>query len=190
MKKIFICMMLVGALLSGSSVYAQNPVEGTTGASVQKEKTQKKNERKGKKMDRPAFNPFDGIQLTEDQQNRLQTLRKGLGPVELNKDQQAKIKENSNLSSEQKQQLKKERNAKRLETKKNYLNGVKEILTPEQYIVFLENVYLYSPQDQGMKGQAPSKKVMKSNKKTMKSDRKIQKSGKRSKQTKEKNNNQ
>ena len=165
MKKIFLSIMLVGALLVSGTVYAQNQVEGTTGASVQKENTQNGKDKKkaskakkdGKKSDkksvtksnRPKYNPFDGIQLTDDQQKRLQVLRQGLGPVELTPEQKAKIKENSQLTPEQKQQLKKERNDKKMEAKKNYLNGVKEILTPDQYVVFLENVYLYSPQDKG-----------------------------------------
>ncbi|MCH5233471.1 MAG: hypothetical protein J1E78_07505 [Muribaculaceae bacterium] len=97
--------------------------------------------------DRPAkFNPFDGIQLTQDQQQRLQVLREGLGPVKLTKEQQEKVYgDKKNLSDEQKKQMKEEANAKKLESKKNYLNGVKEILSPDQYVVFLENVYLYSP---------------------------------------------
>ena len=174
MKKIFLSIMLVGALLVSGTVYAQNQVEGTTGASVQKENTQNGKDKKkaskakkdGKKSDkksvtksnRPKYNPFDGIQLTDDQQKRLQVLRQGLGPVE--------------LTPEQKQQLKKERNDKKMEAKKNYLNGVKEILTPDQYVVFLENVYLYSPQNQGSNQQVRQKKAVKSDKKNKKTDRK------------------
>lgn len=196
MKKIFLSIMLVGALLVSGTVYAQNQVEGTTGASVQKENTQNGKDKKkaskakkdGKKSDqksvtksnRPKYNPFDGIQLTDDQQKRLQVLRQGLGPVELTPEQKAKIKENSQLTPEQKQQLKKERNDKKMEAKKNYLNGVKEILTPDQYVVFLENVYLYSPQNQGSNQQVRQKKAVKSDKKNKKSARK-------SKQTKTNN---
>lgn len=158
-------MMLAGALFAGGTAYAQNQTDGNTGATqkAQKECCQSgkegecKLEKKGKKGNkegklegkRQAFNPFDGVQLTDDQQQRLQVLQQGLGPVQLSKKQQERIPENKNLTEEQKKQLKAERKAQKLEAKKNYLNGVKEILTPEQYIIFLENVYLYTPDGQG-----------------------------------------
>ena len=161
MKKVFVSMILAGALFTGSTTYAQTQTDATTGATVQKENTKHgkkdkgvKEAKKGKKeikmrSDRQRFNPFDGVQLSDDQQQRLQVLQQGLGPVQLSQKQQANIPENKNLTDEQKKQLRQEQQAQRMEKKKNYLNGVKEILTPEQYVIFLENVYLYSPQDQG-----------------------------------------
>lgn len=172
MKKLIVSMMLATALLAGGSIYAQNQTQGNTGATTQKgqkewTKGEKKGDKKGgKKMgkegNKAKFNPFDGIQLTDDQQQRLQVLRQGLGPVQLTPEQQAKIKENPNLTPEQKKQLKEERKAQKLQQKKNYLNGVKEVLTPEQYVVFLENVYLYAPEkkskaEMGFKGGKNSK---------------------------------
>ena len=47
-----------------------------------------------------------------------------------------------NLSREEKMKLKEERRARIVETRKKYLEGVKNILTPEQYNKFLENSYL------------------------------------------------
>lgn len=158
MKKIFISMMLAGALVAGNTAMAQTKTDGSTGATAQKEccqtgkdgkKWDKKGDKKDKKGQRPRFNPFDGVQLTPDQQQKLQVLREGLGPVVLTPAQQAAIPENKDLTKEQKKQLKEERKAKKLEAKKKYLNGVKEILTPDQYVVFLENVYLYHPIDKG-----------------------------------------
>ena len=138
-------MMLAVALIGGNA-YAQTQSDGNTGATKQKTEQTRKGGKEGKKkMDRPQFNPFDGVQLTDDQQQKLQVLRQGLGPVVLTPEQQAKIPQNPNLTPQEKQQLKKERKAKKLEAKKNYLKGVKEILTPDQYVVFLENCYFYSP---------------------------------------------
>ena len=160
MKKTIVSMMLAVALLAGGTVYAQT--DATTGATTQKENVKKdKKGNKGFKANKgnmsSRFNPFDGVQLTDDQQQRLQVLQQGLGPVQLSPEQQAKIPENKNLTPEQKKQLKNERKAKKQEAKKNYLNGVKEILTPDQYVIFLENCYLYTPQDQGKnKGFRPS----------------------------------
>ena len=169
MKKVFVSMMVATALLIGGTAYAQT--DASTGATVQKECTKdgkackegKKGDKagkgkrggksfKGNKGNRPQFNPFDGVQLTGDQQQRLQVLQQGLGPVVLDKAQQEKIKENPNLTPEQRKQLKEEKKAQKLEAKKNYLNGVKEILTPDQYVIFLENVYLYAPQQGQGKG--------------------------------------
>ncbi|MCH5224718.1 MAG: hypothetical protein J1D77_01920 [Muribaculaceae bacterium] len=158
MKKSIVSMMLAVALLSGGSLYAQSQTDGTTGATTKKEncgnceKGQTGKEGKGKKgsqgLKGKKFNPFDGIQLTDDQQQKLQVLQQGLGPVELTPEQQAQIPENKNLTPEQKKQIMEERQAKKLEAKKNYLKGVKETLTPDQYVVFLENCYLYAPQNQ------------------------------------------
>lgn len=171
MKKVILSMMMAGALLASGTAFAQTPTDGTTGATTQQSdccqtnntpQGKKKDGHKGGKKDgktragKPKFNPFDGIELTADQQQRLQALRQGVGPVELTPEQQAKIPENPNLTAEQKKQLSAERKAAKLEARKNYLNGVKEVLTPEQYVIFLENVYLYRPID---KAQAFGKKA-------------------------------
>lgn len=170
MKKTIVSMMMAGALLMGGSAFAQT-TDGNTGATTQKECVKKdgkscsncpdakatKGDKKGKKNHGPKFNPFDGVQLTADQQQRLQVLQQGLGPVKLDKEQMENIPVNPNLTPEQKKQLKAEKKAKKLETKKKYLSGVKEILTPDQYVIFLENVYLYSPQNQGKGGKEANK---------------------------------
>lgn len=177
MKKLFVSMMLAGALLTGGTIYAQNKADGTTGATAQKENVQKCDgckDKDGKKGDKKKgakanksgkgfkgekgqkFNPFDGVQLTDDQQQRLQVLRQGLGPVVLTPEQQAKIPVNKDLTKEQKKQLKAEKKAKKLENKKKYLNGVKEILTPDQYVIFLENCYLATPNMSKSKGWKPA----------------------------------
>lgn len=144
MKKVFVTMIM-GALLTGATAFAQNANTGAT----QKQTTQQCctpgcNGKPGKKT--PRYNAFEGVQVTPDQQQRLQVLQQGLGPVVLDKAQQQAIPENPNLTKEQKKQLKKERKAKKIEAKKNYLNGVKEILTPDQYVIFLENTYVYTPE--------------------------------------------
>lgn len=164
MKKTIVSMMIAVALLAGGSVYAQNQVDGNTGATTQKENVQKGNKGnkpgkgmrgdKGQKVQR--FNPFNGVQLTDDQQQRLQVLQQGLGPVQLTPEQQAKIPMNKDLTKEQKKKLKAAKKVKKLENKKKYLSGVKEILTPDQYVIFLENCYLASPNIQKSKSWKPA----------------------------------
>lgn len=184
MRKILTSVAFAMAVIFAGSAYAQNDsvqVSQQQSQTISKEtkKGEKKGEKKGKKNlkgkkdwkgdkdkkggekgqrinKEPKFNPFEGIQLTPEQQQRLQVLREGLGPVKLDKAQQEKVygkdsqkQKKENLTpeqriqmKEQKKQAKAERNAKKIETKKKYLSGVKEILSPDQYVMFLENVYI------------------------------------------------
>ena len=190
-------MMMSGALLIGGTAYAQT--DGNSGATqrVQVEnkecnggkqcencpqgekKGNKKDHKKGAKSQvkglRQTYKPFDGIQLTPDQQQKLLELQQGLGPVALTPEMKEKIKENPNLSSQEKKQLKEEKKAKKIEKKKNYLKGVKEILTPDQYVMFLENVYLYSPEP---KVNVPARHFMKPQVQEEKGDKKVHKGSK------------
>lgn len=92
---------------------------------------------------------FQGINLTDAQKAKLQELKKANRPQpdtkkegmkDLSKGERQKM---DNLSKEHRQKMKAEMQAKRLENKKKYLDGVKSVLTPEQYTLFLENVYVY-----------------------------------------------
>lgn len=138
MKKKIFGMLIAFATIASGSVYAQTQqAKDKSGAKPECCIPAAINKNKQAK---PKFNPFDGVQLTSDQQQRLQVLRQGLGPVKLSKEEMEK------LSDEQKKQMRQENKAKKAEAKKKYLSGVKEILTPEQYVIFLENVYLYQPE--------------------------------------------
>ena len=106
---------------------------------------------KERKADKQAFNPFEGIQLTTEQQQKLQSLKQSMAIAKPEKKAQEGRKKD--LTEEQKKQLKAEAKnkkaemkAKKAEAKKTYLAGVKEVLTPQQYTLFLENIYLKSPQ--------------------------------------------
>lgn len=181
MKKVFVSMILAGSLLAGGTAYAQTQTDGTTRATTQnkayseegegKELKKEKHLMKGPnggipapRAERQKFNPFEGVELTEDQQQKLQMLQQGLGPVQLSKEQQERIPENKNLTREERKQLQEEFQAKQIEVKKNYLNGVKEVLNPDQYVIFLENFYLYSPQEQGKEMKGSSPRVIQKNK--------------------------
>lgn len=90
-----------------------------------------------------AERAFEGIDLTAEQQTKLAELRKNClagKPAKVCKEAKDNCK--SNLTDEQKKQMKAERRAKQFEARKKYLEGVKSILTPEQYNKFLENSYL------------------------------------------------
>lgn len=148
-KKVLSFIVAIAAIASGAS-YAQSNNKSENGK--QKIENCRKN-KDGKKKCGECADYFKGIQLTADQQEKLKVLRQGLGPVEFDKKQNG---EKSRMTAEEKKQLKAERKAKKLEAKKKYLDGVKGILAPDQYVMFLENVYIY--------GQAPKHKAFYKNK--------------------------
>lgn len=79
---------------------------------------------KDKKCDKPC--PFDGLNITDAQKAQLQQL------------QQAKREQ----AKQQKQEKRCEMKAERQQAKRQYLADVKAILTPDQYVLFLENFYV------------------------------------------------
>lgn len=89
----------------------------------------KKDGRKG--QCREGFNPFEGLNLTEAQQAKLKELRTQGCPMK------AEMKgEKKDGQKPDKQQMR----AERANAKREFLGKVKAILTPEQYVTFLENM--------------------------------------------------
>ncbi len=109
------------------------------------------------KKDAPKYNPFQGLNLTEKQQAELQALKPAKGAKCANGEKNAscsknnqsctKNKDKQQLSKAEKQAQRKQFAEQRLQNRRDYLAKVKNILTPEQYVQFLENSYV----DQGMK---------------------------------------
>lgn len=100
---------------------------------------------------------FEGLNLTADQKTKLEALQNNFAKerqaAKLAKEAAKKNKDSKkNLTDEQKRQMKEEKNAKRLEARKQYLAGIKSILTPEQYNQFLENNYLSKGGSKDSKG--------------------------------------
>ena len=93
---------------------------------------------------------FEGVTLTPEQQSSVKALNE--------KYAQAR-KDGKKAKAEAKKQERKDFK----ETKKAYLQEMKDILTPEQYVVYLENIVLTTPQQQpqmrqGMKAHKPDAK--------------------------------
>lgn len=85
------------------------------------------------------FNPFIGTTITPEQQAKLE---------QLNKDRAAKKAEAKEQMWKSRQESDSIRRADNLE----YLRQVKEIIGPDQYVIFLENIAVAQPQnDKGMK---------------------------------------
>ena len=121
MKKKIFSIALVLAGMMGTTAIAQTPSSNTTPAA--------------KEQGCPAcplckqYNPFEGLNLTDKQQNDLKALRES---------RKADIKKEMI-------DKKADRKAMREQAQKNrkdYLAKIKGILTAEQYVQFLENSYL------------------------------------------------
>lgn len=76
---------------------------------------------------RPAFNPFEGITLSAEQQTQLQALQA---------DCKAKAESAKADRKDKARKAKSDRQANR----KAQLERIKAILTPEQYVTYLENI--------------------------------------------------
>lgn len=80
-----------------------------------------------------AINPFEGLNLTADQQAKLEALKQNC-PAKAERQKADKQSKND----EQKANMK----AQRAQGKRDFLAQVKGILTPEQYVQFLENSFV------------------------------------------------
>lgn len=104
------------------------------------------------------FNPFEGIELTADQQTKLNELRESMkterkAEMENRKAEKVEMKKAvkegketvTRDSARTKADLKARKEAM-TQKKADYLAKVKEILTPDQYVKFLENNYMNEQQ--------------------------------------------
>ncbi|MDE7410705.1 MAG: hypothetical protein K2M94_01545 [Paramuribaculum sp.] len=148
MKRIFSTILVAAMALGSITVYAQTDAKCDGAKECKKEKCEKKCDKKGDKKchkgERKECNPFAGLQLTEQQQAALKAIpcpREVMKQAKQDCKADKKACENTNKAQVCK------------DIKKNYLNQVKAVLTPEQYVQFLENTYMN--QAPGKNGKRP-----------------------------------
>lgn len=134
MKKTILSLAILFAASTGISAFAQTTDNGNNTKNRTEMKDRKGGDRKG------ALNPFEGLNLTDQQKAKLEELK------------QADIKQKKQLK-EQSKQLKEQKKAeakakkdaarqKRAQERRDYLAKIKSILTPEQYVQYLENNFV------------------------------------------------
>lgn len=114
-----------------------------------KQKHDKNNraEMKGEKRMAQKKNPFEGLNLTEQQKADLKAIKPAMKAERKAAKEQAKAEGNENKERKDPQA----RMAEKQQMKTEYLSRVKSILTPEQYLTFLENNYKAKGKDAGDK---------------------------------------
>lgn len=133
-KKIFVIAIL-SVLTASTSLFAQK--------TESKECKELNCERGDSCCMKIKYNPFSDLNLTAEQQTKLDNLRQ-----EMKKDRKDAV-EKMKADKDKNRKAKKEA----MENgRKAYLAKVKEILTPEQYVQFLENSFL-NANKAGMKNQ-------------------------------------
>ncbi|MDE6267292.1 MAG: hypothetical protein K2M07_08100 [Muribaculaceae bacterium] len=139
MKKSIVTLSMALVTLFGFSAFAQQQDQ----KQCDKVKTEKccKGDKERKcesKQQCAAFNPFEGIQLTQEQQTKLDALKQN---CKMDRKQKSEVNKDDKANRPSREELIKQRK----QAKRDYLNQVKEILTPEQYVSFLENMVVNSP---------------------------------------------
>ena len=135
-KKIFSVALLAMSLFAVNGI-AQNPASSSKNTTNVENVKGHKADRKGKKG---AKNPFEGLNLTDAQKAKLQ---------QLDEKRMAERKQKAEALKAEKQRNDSVSKEARKASKKEYLEEVKAILGPDQYVVFLENFYINGGQQGG-----------------------------------------
>ncbi len=143
--------------LVGFNGMAQNNSQSCTAQGC-KAKTECSKGTKGtKKEAREAKNPYEGLNLTDAQKSKLAQLDSKRQAERKAKMEARKAEANSqkaakkDMTEAEKQAAKKAKMEARKADKIEYLQEVKEIIGPDQYVVFLENFYVNDGGQQGGK---------------------------------------
>lgn len=151
-KKIFGLAMIAIALTSFSS-FAQQPETQNC--------KNTKNCIKTNKPDRQKADPFQGLNLSDTQKTKLATLKEN---------RQKNRAEKSKTARSEKMRADSLKATERMNQKREYLQEVKEIIGPDNYVVFLENMVInnggrnHSMKSHGANFQKSGKNSSKTNK--------------------------
>lgn len=128
MKKKILSVALLATSLFATNSFAQAPADNNSNTTSIENIRGKKMDKKGGKK-----NPYEGLNLTDAQKAQLQ---------QLDEKRNAQRKQNAEAQKMEKQRNDSVQMAARKTAKKEYLEEVKAIIGPDQYVVFLENFYI------------------------------------------------
>ena len=140
MKKKFLSLALIAMSFVAFSSAAQTTAD--TGCTKTEKMCGKKADKKDKKGMRKQMNPFEGMTLTDAQKSQLE---------QLNAKRRSERQEMKQVAKAQKQRKDSTMMEARKASKKAYLEEVKAIVGPDQYVVFLENMYINNGGQKGGK---------------------------------------
>lgn len=161
MKKTVIGMALMAMALVGFNGMAQTAAQCPK-AQVENQACCKQGDKKGMKKDaRVKQNPYEGLTLTEAQKGKLAELDKKMeakrqAKMVARKADGRKGDRKSMTDTERQAAMEAKMNARKAE-KIEYLQEVKEIVGPDQYVVFLENFYVNGGAQKGGKAMMQGK---------------------------------
>lgn len=155
MKKKIITLAIASMFTLGISAFAQSPqndnnCQNTENCLRDGRKCTKKDDKKCNRKDdrqckeKKCVNPFEGLNLTEQQQAAIANIPSPRKVMKAARDQ----KSDATKSPEMRQAVARD-------IRVNYLNQVKAVLTPEQYVQFLENNFVNA--QPGKDGKKPGK---------------------------------
>ena len=154
-------MALMAMALVGFNGMAQTAAQCPK-AQVENKACCKQGDKKGMKKDaRVKQNPYEGLTLTEAQKGKLAELDKKMeakrqAKMEARKADGRKGDRKSMTDTERQAAMEAKMNARKAE-KIEYLQEVKEIVGPDQYVVFLENFYVNGGAQKGGKAMMQGK---------------------------------
>lgn len=134
MKKRVFSLALIAASLFSATAFAQTQSESDSNGKAAIEKVRGEKGKKQKMGDRKKNrNPYEGLNLTDAQKSKLQ---------QLDEKHSAERKAAAEAMKADKQRNDSAKAVARKNAKKEYLEEVKAIIGPDQYVVFLENFYI------------------------------------------------
>lgn len=144
MNKKFLALALAAMSLTSLTGLARTTASETTAT---QETAASKTD--GMKQTRTVANPFEGMDLSDSQKEQLK---------QLDEKQKADRKAQAQVSKQKMLEMRTERRAKRQAARKAYLDEVKAIIGTENYVAFLENIYVNGGGHSGQKASAAHRK--------------------------------
>ena len=138
MKKILIATLILAAGIGSS--FAQQPANCKSACPDNKECTKATSAREPKCC---IANPFEGLNLTQEQQTKIHDLK-------------AECKTRCDKAKADKKEQRAERASQQRTNRADMLAKLKGILTPEQYVKFLENNFVNQRDNMPRKGDRPA----------------------------------